>query len=210
MGSYKLNILFDSENLPTIYEAGEQVVIVKHTSTDSNPSSPHVAWVTFKPFEKNTVEWTTEFAVYASNTKTEEGAIINKLSDKYAATRVDYHFNKGTFINAQSEPTVGANTYVVSNDSTDTPYLTFGLAQSVNVNGDAYANHPINAIAVPIGHKADMTPYERVDVYLKSQINNGTVLSNIGSIALPVDYEGAATEHTIAYDGSTGRFSPVK
>ena len=47
------------------------------------------------------------------------------------------------------------------------PVLTFGLAQNVVVNGEGFPNHPINAIYVPFGQAATMTPIERIDIYLK-------------------------------------------
>lgn len=206
MPKYRLNINFNETDLRTIYKANEKVIVVKHTAGDSDSQ---VAWVSFAPFMENTIDWETEFAIYASTTQVEDGAVINKLSDKSAATKIQYKFLSGIFQDASPVPTLGDNTYALSNQMQGYDGLTFGLAQNVVVNGEAFANHPINAIFVPYGQSIDMTPIEKVDVYLKSDLNDGTVISHLSSIVLPVEYADSSTEHTVKYDGSTGKFFPV-
>ena len=210
MPNYSLNVEFDEKDLPILHKAKQKVIIVKHTNADDNENSNHVAWVTFTPYIHNSVDWSTEFALYASTSLSQNGATINKLSDKMASPKLNYIFDEAIFQKAKAVPSLGSNTFAVTNEMAEEPALTFGLAQNVNVNNTAYANHPINAILVPRGQTAEMTPIERIDVYLQSNINNSTVISQISSLSLEVEYSGEETEHTIKYDGITGRFVPVK
>ncbi|MDR2888245.1 MAG: hypothetical protein LBV33_00165 [Lachnospiraceae bacterium] len=206
MAKYRLNIEFTEKDLSTIYNADEKVIVVKHTTAGENNQ---VAWVSFKPFIHNTIDWENDFAVYASTTEIQGGATISKLSDKYAGTKIVYELSKGYFANAIPTDELAENTYAVKNMMKDNDALTFGLAQSVAVNGQAFVNHPINAISVPYGQGAYMTPVEKVDVYLRNDIRSSTVISRIMSIALPVEYSGSEGEHTITYDGAIGKFFPI-
>ncbi|MDR2888246.1 MAG: hypothetical protein LBV33_00170 [Lachnospiraceae bacterium] len=207
MSSYRLNIKFNEKDLKTIYMANEKVVVIKHTA---GAESSQVVWVSFRPFMFNTIDWENNFAVYSSSSEIQGGAVINKLSDKEAATKIRYDFEDGYFRNAVPANDLGNNTYAIRNQMTGYDALTFGLAQSVVVNGIAFANHPINAVSVPFGQSADMTPIEKIDIYLRGDINDGTIVSHVMSVSLPVEYEGMDTEHTVAYDGLIGKFYPVK
>lgn len=206
MSKYRLNIDFNEKDLKTIFNAGEKVIIVKHTKAGIGK---RVAWVSFQPFMHNTIDWENSFAVYSSNTEVQGGATISKLSDKDAATKIIYNFKNGYFADATPDTALGENTYAIKNSMAEYDALTFGLAQDVSVNGEAFANNPINAISVPFGQSASMTPIERIDVYLRNDIEDGTVISHIMSVALPVEYSEMETSHTIAYDGSVGKFYPV-
>lgn len=201
MSKYRLNIKINDQDLKTIYKANEQIVIVKHTAGNADSQ---VAWVSFKPFMNNTVDWENNFAVYASNTEVQHGAVINKLSDLAATTKVMYNFEQGVFQKPEIVPALGKNTYAVKNDMADYDGLTFGLAQDVQVNGIGMAKNPINAVFVPYEQSISMTPIEKVDIYLKSDINDGTVISHVSSVPLTVEYEENETEHTIAYNKETG------
>ncbi|MCD7726157.1 MAG: hypothetical protein LUI12_11525 [Clostridiales bacterium] len=206
MPNYELNINITETDLQTIYAADEKIIIVKHTEGSAGKD---VAWISFRPFMHNTIQWTTEFAIYASNTEVQGGATINKLSDRKASTKIIYDFNEGYFAGAEPCSELAANTYAVKNSMKGYPALTFGLAQDVSVNGRAFANNPINAISIPFGQSASMTPIEKVDVYLRNDINDGTVISHIMSVALPVEYSESEVSHSIAYDGTVGKFYPL-
>lgn len=206
MPSYQLNIKFEKKDLPNIYAAKEKIVIVKHVQ--GNEGS-HLAWVTFKPFEYNNINWETSFALYASTSEVQSGAIINKMSDVAAVTKVNYDFSNAIFENPEPDNNLGSNTYSLINKMSDYQALTFGLAQSVIVNNIDYKNHPINAIYVPYGHSATMTPIERIDVFLQADINESTVVSRIKSESLLIEYTGNDVLHSIIYDSSIGKFIPM-
>lgn len=204
MSNYRMNINFKDDDLKTISKAHQRVVLVKHTAGDADTS---VSWVSFKPWQKNTVDWENYFAVYASNSELQSGATINKLSDKSATYGVQYDFEDGIFVTPRiADIAAKQNTYYVRNLSDDFPGITVGLAQSVVVNGQAFANHPINAVYVPFGQLTAMTPLEQIDVYLLNDITDSTVITHVQSIKLPVVYGENEMEHTIAYNGKTGRF----
>ncbi len=202
MPNYKLNIAFREADLNVIYEAGEKVVIVKHTAGDSDTQ---VAWVSFAPFINNTITWSTNFALYASTSEIQNGAEITKLSDKAASTQVMYNFMRGTFQCPEPAPMLSLNAYALKNLQENINVLTFGLAQDVVINGNAQASRPINAILVPKGHSATMTPIEKLDIFLHNEIEGSTVISHINSIVLPITYT-EEREHTVEYNGDIGQF----
>lgn len=201
MPNYKLNIKINDQDLKTIYKANEKIVLIKHTAGNSDTQ---VAWVCFSPFMNNTISWETSFALYASNTEIQHGAVINKLSDLAATTKVMYSFEQGVFQNPELATSIGQNTYAVKNFMDEYDGLTMGLAQDVVVNGVGIAKNPINAVFVPYMQSVSMTPVEKVDVYLKNDINDGTVISHVTSIPLTVEYVDNEVEHTIAYSKGTG------
>ena len=179
-----------------LYRAKEKIVIVKHTAESTDTQ---VAWVTFGPFMNNTIEWETQFALYASNTEIQNGAYINKLSDIAASTQTLYQFEEGIFQKPVSDSSISPNTYALKHEMTGYPVLTFGLAQNVVVNGEGFPNHPINATYVPFGQAATMTPIERIDIYLKNDITTSTIVSHIMSDKLTVSYT-EENEYTVAYN----------
>lgn len=204
MSSYRLNIHFGEEDLKIIAKAHQKVILVKHTAGDTDTS---VSWVSFKPWQLNTIDWDNTFAVYASNSELQSGAVINKLSDKSATSGVQYDFADGVFGSPKiADTSVKQNTYYAKNLSDDYPAVTIGLAQNVVVNGIAFANHPINAVYVPFGQTTAMTPLEQVDVYLLNDILDSTVITHVQSIKLPVVYGENETEHYVTYNGRTGQF----
>ena len=200
---YELNISLTESVLDTIAKAHQRIILVKHTAGDNDTP---VAWVGFKPWMNNTVEWENNFAIYASNTEVRSGATISKLSDKQAATGECYAFSEGYFHKPVSGENLPKNSYVIENQNDDTDGITVGLAQDVVVNGEAFERNPINAVFVPRGQFATMTPIERIDVYLKNDIVDSTVISHIQSKALTVEYGEGESVHTLKYNDVTGQF----
>lgn len=203
MPNYKLNIKLSEEDLKTIYKAEEKIVLVKHTAGNNDSQ---VAWVTFSPFMNNTVEWENQFAVYSSNTEVQQGAKISKLSDLAATTKVMYSFEQAIFQKPEMVSTVGDNTYAVKNMMDEYDGLTFGLAQDVQVNGQGIVKSPINAVFLPYQQSITMTPIETIDIYLKRDIDDGTVISHVTSVPLTIEYGEGEVEHTVAYSKSAGFF----
>jgi hypothetical protein len=204
MSKYRLNINFEGVDLDTIYEARQRVVIVKHTAERKS----NVAWISFKPLEHNTIDWETAFAIYASSGEVQGGATISKLSEIVGQRQINTIFNNSYFNATEPDNTIGINSYEVTNQDKDDYKLTFGLAQNVSVNGTAFINLPINAIVVPRGHSAVMTPVEEVDVFLEANIDSSTVLSRIDNKSISLSYTGNTTELNIKYDSVNGVFYP--
>jgi hypothetical protein len=205
MPSYKLNVLFDSkEDLQTIYTAKERLTLMKQTEPGAT-----LAWIAFDPFMNNTVSWTDTYALYASKSIVEAGATIDRLDDIEAAQQKVYAFSQGAFAEGQKSSDLSAGQYKVINDYASEDWLTFGMAQHVQVNGTAYPNHPINAVVVPREHTAVFTPYEKVKVSLRAHMRNSLVVSDVSNEGLTLTYGGGVTEHTIRYESTSGKFVKV-
>lgn len=207
MPNYCLHVRFNENDLRTIQQANQKVVIAKHTAGNAEFQ---VAWISFRPFMENTIEWSNDFAMYASTTEIENGATINMLSYKEVETKVQYQFKDGIFQNATPQADLDDKTYSISNQMNDYARLTFGLAQSVIVNGEAFVNLPINAFYLHYGQNVKITPTEKISVYLKADVGEGTIINLITSIAMPIEYTESEIDLTIMYDGSKCEFIPIK
>ncbi|OAA94994.1 hypothetical protein [Clostridium coskatii] len=205
MPNYKLNILFNSKDVATVFDAGQNVVLLKKTSTGNS-----VAWVTFQPFESNYVSWNDNYAIYASNSELKSGATIDKLSEVSAVSKQLYTFNKGTFDPPESNSDIQEGQYAIEHKMAGYDTLIFGLTQEAKCNGVLVSGSPINASIVPLNQSAKFTPYEIVTVYLEADITNGTVVTNVISNSLDVTFGGDTTEATIQYDSSIGGFKQIK
>jgi len=205
MPNYRLNILFSEKNLETTYTADERIVIVKHVVG----GGAKVAWLNIRPFMKTTVDWTTSFALYASVTELNQGAVINKLTDIRAIERLVYNFRNGYFQAPASDPSIPENTYAAKNSQPDYDYLTFGLAQDVSLNGRAFVNKPINAVCVPHGQAVTMSPIERIDIFMEANFKMSSVITHVSSKSLTVEYGEGETEKFVEYDNTIGQFRPA-
>ncbi|MBI2382369.1 MAG: hypothetical protein HYV16_16590 [Gammaproteobacteria bacterium] len=179
MSSYTLNVLFNQADLPTIYAAGQKLIIMK-----SSPASTQLAWVAVKPFESNSISWTDDYAMYASQTQIQSGATIQKLSQVATPSGVEYIFENGMFDDPQPY-TQNPNAYATTNDFGEA--LTFGLAQSASVNGSSNMFSPLNAQLVPNLNTAEFIPVEQVIVFLQSNVQNAQVISIVSSPSINVD-----------------------
>jgi hypothetical protein len=206
MNQYELQINFSEEALKAIYAAGEKLIITKEVNGTKGSS---VCWVTTLPFLKNTIRWTEEYMLYASREEAMNGATIEKISDVDAISDLIYDFDNGIFDNAHTSPAVGKNEYGISNQMDAYSYLTFGLAQSVKVNGAAAEGRPINAVTLPYNHTATFSPIERVKVFLANNIDDGMVITKEFSNTIDIAYSGTEVSKTITYDHTKGLFIPV-
>ncbi len=58
MKNYKLNIRISENSMKSLYQRQEKIVLVKHTMEENDFK---VAWVAFRPFMNNIVEWKDEY-----------------------------------------------------------------------------------------------------------------------------------------------------
>lgn len=202
MSKYMLNIHFSETALKVLAKAHQKCVLVKKTAGDKDTS---VSWVAFKPWAKNTITWQEDFAVYASDSEIQGGANIAKLSDKMAASGVLYKLADGAIQAMGPGSDLPDNAYSIRNCEDECEGITVGLAQSVSVNGRAYANNPINAVYVPLGQNVIMQPLESVSIYMENDVRDGMVITKLKSDALTITYD-EETEHTISYNPQTGQF----
>jgi hypothetical protein len=202
MANYALNLIFSGKDLDIIDRCRQKVVIAKQSTNGSK-----TAWITFDPFEYNSVEWTEQYALYASTSEVKKGATIRKMSDCTALQQVNSVFERGWFAEFQPQP-LPNNTFKITHKNADSGVLTFGLAQNVIVNGSMFDNHPINAVPVAYGHSATMSPIERIDVYLAANLDTAMVLTEVDSPVISLAYSGDTTEFSIEYNSDTGMFLP--
>lgn len=206
MSNYELEIKFTNEALKAIYAAGEKLILTKEVAGSKGKS---VCWVSTLPFLCNSIKWSEEYMLYASREEAMNGATIEKLSDVDAISELIYDFDNGIFDNAHTSSAVGKNEYGLSNQMDQYPYLTFGLAQKVTVNGAATEGRPINAVTLPFNHTASFSPIEKVRVFLANDLNNGMVITKEFSNSIDITYSGTDVKKTITYDTSKGMFVPV-
>ena len=65
-------------DLDRIYTDTEKVILVKNAEGSADSQ---VAWVTFSPLMRNTVDWETDYAVYASTSEDQNDAQNNTRHD---------------------------------------------------------------------------------------------------------------------------------
>ncbi len=204
MANYRLEIMFNNDDLQMIFMAKQMVVLIKHLKDAS--SSQKIAWSCFSPFQKNTIEWSTDYALYASTSSIKEGRPIVKVAEINAHSGTKFQFQNNTFTEVKSDINTMPDSYNLINRETQQKYITAGLAQSINENGIQHINQPINAVIVPINNIATLTPEEKLDLYLDSDVSSSIVLNQIESPKLTITYNEWETTHTVMYDGNIGQF----
>ncbi len=202
MPSFTLNVEFNSSDLSTILAAKERVVILK-TPVIAEQS---VVWVAFSPFEANEVSWEDDYAVYASQSETLNGAVIKRMAEQQAEPQMWYPFKEGAFGPPVKAANIGPGEYGIRNQQFDVPALTFGMAQAAQVNGEVVHYQPLNAQTVLRGQEAVFTPEDSIAVALMARVESGFVISEVSGTPIVLKFGGGVVSATIKYDGETGRF----
>jgi len=200
MSKYLLKVLIDPETVKFFNDNNQKIVIIKKVN-NGDSSISNVSGVTFKSFEVNSVTWEDIYGLYSSYTELQYNANIIKVSYVLASTKNTYSFESGIFSSPVPDPSISDNTYEVLNKMSEYEYVTFGLAQNIKVNGLSYEGNPINATSVLTNQLASFTPNERISIFMKSNIDNGVIISRITSTELDIDFTGES-EVTIKYDNS--------
>jgi hypothetical protein len=225
MTTYALEVIFNQSDLKLINQAGEKVVLIKQVPKGGYK----VAWVTFDPFQQNTVTWDDDYFLYASSTQPVEGTQIAGWTMQEAQAQNDYVFSSDrTFSVPHPDPNLLPGQYMVFNNMVfdREPWLTFGMAQAFELNGNTQKPQPINAAVVPAKQFARFTPENRVLIFLATNIMDSTVHNDVrldsymGMIAfksvVPGSAESVATELNLSatnkisvnYSASDGKFLP--
>ncbi|MEJ1353730.1 MAG: hypothetical protein RPU64_10770 [Candidatus Sedimenticola sp. (ex Thyasira tokunagai)] len=203
MSDYELIVELEDADIDHINDAGQAITIVKNLKNIPYAKDGYpVAWLAFKPFEKNTITWVNEYGVYASNTVPAPGKKLVQNSEVEVATvHCMYPFSEGMF----HAPHLGTkNSYGVENSTIDT--YVFGLNQSATVNSEFAKGVPLNAEELLGKETVEFTPHESVYVFLYKRHDNGVIISEVVSTALKLDF---TTVHsiTIHYDSATAKFA---
>lgn len=200
---YQLSINIDSAGLANIYAANQYITIVK--SVTANPlqsGNLPVAWISFQPFQSNIVTWVETYNIYATVSSLQSGATIKQTSvtDVPVQTGMTYTLAEGSFSSASGG---GSGVFTCANQQA--PMLNFGLSQEAVING-VTVNAPLNAVPILYDESASFTPIENVSIFLSNIVNNGVVLSQIASNALPVTLTSQTPTATIGFADASNTF----
>lgn len=200
---YQLNIAIDSIGVQQIYAANQSITIVKSVTTSPVASGNlPVAWISFQPLEHNSVTWIENYDIYATTSSLNAGATIvqTSVTGAYVQTGWTYTLKNGVFNGATGG---GAGTFNTNNQQGG--MLSFGLSQSAWVN-NVQVNAPLNAIPVLNNESASFTPEETVSIFLSNSVNNGVVLSQVASNALPVTLTSQNPTANIGFTDASNTF----
>lgn len=202
MPKYSLQINIDPTYVKQIVQAGQQVVIMKQVAGNGTP----LTWLTFSPYQSNTVTWQDQYAVFASQSQIQSGATITQLATRAASPRTAYGFDNNIFTVAPSRTNpLTSGQYEVINQSNST--LTFGLAQAATLNGSDVGTSALFAGSLLPNQWLDMTPNEIVSVFLYNNTQNAMCLGTVMGPSLEVSFGGATTSQTISFDYNLGGFN---
>jgi hypothetical protein len=200
---YTLNISIDDTGLQQIYNNGQYVTIVKSAITNPvGTGNLSIAWLTWSPFESNSVTWQEIYSMYASTTLMQAGATIAMSSQTPVPVQLGYMntFQSGHFTSALGG---GASTFSLTNSAGGS--YNFGLSQTATVNS-VTVNAPLCAVAVGNNQQATFTPQVTVSIFLSSYSNNGVVISQVASTALVVTLTSQTPIANIGFTDSTNSF----
>ena len=200
---YQLSIAIDQAGVQQIYNLQQAITIVK--SVVSSPlvtGNLPVAWIQFMPMEENTVTWIENYNLYASTSSLQAGATIQQTSITGVPIQTGwtYTFQNGVFTGASGG---AGGSFNMQNEQGGT--LSFGLSQQAMVN-NVPVNAPLNAVPVGNNELASFTPEEKVSIFLSSMVNNGVVLSQVASNALPVTLTSQNPTASIGFTDSNNTF----
>lgn len=201
MATYGLIIDIDKDSLKKIYNAKQSVTLVKQVGS-SGAGDGNVAWVTFKPFESNTVTWIENYHVYGTSTLLKDGAkiVLTSHTENPVQAGWTYRFEQGQFTGAAGGK---AGAFHVNNQQRDS--LNFGLAQAATVNNMPVLA-PLNAVRVNMNEIASFTPIETVSIYLSSYQDNGVVISSVAGGALTVELTSEKPAAAVGFNRSNNTF----
>lgn len=208
MPEFNLVINFSNKDLERLYSTGSYVVIDKPTKD----RPPNVAWLVFKPLQMNNVNWEEQYGIYASTVQIQNGARLTKMSQTEfpAVENKIYTLNAaGVFTGPSGVGTEASFTAVNNYNNLPTlGYLTFGLYQDANVNGQSVVGNAISAVQVLYESIAVMTPDTTIYIWIQSFIHSNEVVTNITSQMTQVTFGGTVTNVALTYDAQSGKFLP--
>ncbi len=201
--NYQINISISNAGLNTIYQNGLRVTLVKSVISDPlQQGNLPIAWVTFQPLQLNQISWQEQYTMYATTTILQAGATITMTSQTGAPIQAGWTY---TFERAQFNGADGGNptTYNLVNNQAGS--FSFGLAQQAIVNNVPVVA-PLNAVPVAYNMRASFTPIENLSLFLASYSNNGSVISQVASNALPVALSSQSPIANVGFNDRTNTF----
>lgn len=205
MPSYTLHTQFTDQDLQRFLASGSNVVVAK----PNNGGAPNVAWVVFRPLINNSMSWEDNYGIYASNTDLISGGILHQMSKTPYPAVPDKAYElapTGAFVGPGSGGSAGSYTAVNAYNNLPKGYLTFGLYQNADVNGNQAVGNAVSAAPVIYNSTATITPFTTVYLWIQSQVVSNSVVTTVTSPQTAVRFGGSITNVSLAYDANSGRF----
>ena len=151
----------------------------------------------------NTVIWQNTYGIYASKKDITHGAVIECYTHIQAEPeKYEYCLSNGCF--QQNNYDGGKpGTYYAKNNGGE--ILTFGLEQTIDVNGQLCEPGAINAIRLLNNEEVLFKPEEKVKVFLARNAQNGEVITQAQTEALTIDLT-QNPDRSLAFDGDRSQF----
>ncbi len=204
---YTINLTIDPTGVGQINGANQFITLVKSVVTTPMPSGNlPVAWITFEAFGSVQITWEEIYFLYATTTELQGGATILLASQTQHAAQLGftYTFTKdNVFQVAQGS----GDTYNVTNAS-PLQGLSFGLAQAATLSttNSSTGLVPVNSIQVLSNESVSFTPEETISIFLSSEANNGSVLSQVASDAISFTLTSQSPTANIGFSDSNNTF----
>lgn len=187
MPSYTLNIDFSAADLGTLFPGSQNIVITKQIGGDGRGL---VAWLALKPGESHTVNWSEDYALYATT------------SGEHTASPQVLEWQSGH----KPGLTLPVDTVGLVNQYLRQPGTTFGLEQEARISATELPASSINATLGPMDHQAAFQLPEKIQVFMQSNIDSSMVLAETNSNAIDLIFGAGVNEQTIVYSPEAGGF----
>lgn len=206
MTTFKLYTSFTNEDLEIFFLTGTNIVVAKSFFG----FDPNVAWLVYRPLNKNEMTWTEDYGIYASNTEIINGNMIfqNAQTPFPAETGKIYTMSPSGAFGAASPGGI-PGTYSIFNDyANDKGHLTFGLYQNANINGEDFTCYPVSALTTLYKFKVVWMPMNTIYLWPQSQLKSNTIVTTITSQITKIMLSDFSPEISLQYDRSSGKFIP--
>lgn len=203
----KLVLEIGRDDLRNIRAAQLRIVLGRAASA---ASLPRVVWLSFDPFELNTVTWDTDVGLYASITELVPKATVTVVSKVATASPgFSYTYSASAVFEGPFAGNVPAADVGVLNRLPASPYpsLVFGLVQGATVQGNAAAARVASADLVLATFHKNLPPLPFVCVWLAEGLGSGTIWNPAPNPAI-ASYAGGVRELTFVFDPDKGMFVP--
>lgn len=208
MAQYTVTTAFSPADLERFYATGSNIVLARPLAG----SALNVAWVVFRPFEKNFLAWNDDFGIYASSFPIQNGVVPqpNAQTDPAFPAQPGLVYTMSPPGTITGPTTTGGtpNAFTIVNQyANPTGYLTFGLLQSATVDGAARPLTAASAIAVLHNSQGVLPPGPAVSLWVQANIISGTIVTAFTAPITKVALTAATPSADLVYQSASGTFS---
>ncbi len=209
MLSYSLTLSISQNDLTTLFNAKEQIVLVRRLTDAGVP----VAWAVIPLLQSNVVSWNDDYHLFATTTPTDVGQTLVVNSVTGVTLQSDYDYSPTGFTGPTPDGSLPPAAVQIRN--ADSNNFAFGFSQSYVRNGTSMAPVPINAQNVPARQFARFSAGQSVWVYLSSGVQSGMVVNppvapsmtrQVFSAALLLEFGGGNISQSVSYSSELGQF----